>query len=58
MEYAFARLREPSTYTALGAMLAIFGINEFPEGLAQQLAGGVAAIGVALGIFLKERASE
>lgn len=44
VRYAVARLKEPSTYTGLAALLAIFGYNLDP-GVVQAIVG--AGVGVA-----------
>lgn len=47
MTYLLARMKEPSTYAALAALLAIFGFNADP-GLIQSVASvGVAVSGLA-----------
>lgn len=50
-----ARLREPSTWAALGALGALAGA-QLPEGFAQHAATLAGLIGAAAGVFIPERA--
>jgi hypothetical protein len=49
-----ARLREPSTWAAFGALLAIFGVP-VPPGLPEAIGTVVAAAVAAVGIVMPEK---
>lgn len=51
------RLKEPSTWSALGALLALFGIQVDP-GLLQDIATGVGGVAAVGGILLREKGSD
>jgi hypothetical protein len=52
----FARLREPSSVTAIAVLLGVFGVPLAPEHLTVVLQVGIAIAG-ALGVALPERAA-
>lgn len=54
MEYLIARLKEPSTWSGLSVILAMFGVTVGQEELAVAGAG----IGAVLAIVLRETGSE
>lgn len=54
MEYLIARLKEPSTWTGLSVIFAMFGVTVGQEELAVAGAG----IGAVLAIVLRETGSE
>ena len=54
MTFILDRLREPSTYAAIAAFLAGFGLLGFTESDWNQIIGAVAAVAGAAAVFLKE----
>lgn len=54
MKTTFARLKEPSTWTAIGGLFAAFGLSVEP-GTWEQIGAGIAAVSaLAAGIALPE----
>ncbi len=56
MQYILDRLKEPSSYAGLGALLALVGVNLDGQ-LLQAIAGVAAALAGLASIFIKEKAS-
>ncbi len=56
MQYILNRLKEPSSYAGLGALLALVGVNLDGQ-LLQAIAGVAAALAGLASIFIKEKAS-
>ena len=56
MRYIVDRLKEPSSYAGLGALLALVGVNLDGQ-LLQAIAGVAAALAGLASIFIKEQAS-
>jgi hypothetical protein len=56
MKYVLDRLKEPSSYAGLGALLALVGVNLDGQ-LLQAIAGVAAALAGLASIFIKEQAS-
>jgi hypothetical protein len=54
MNYVLNRIKEPSTWTALGAIAVLFGIPTGTVDAVHMIAGGVAAL---LGVLLPEKAA-
>lgn len=54
MNYIINRIKEPSTWTALGAIAVLFGVPAGTVDAVHMIAGGVAAL---LGVLLPEKAS-
>lgn len=54
MSYIIARLREPSTYAGLAALLAAFGVSIAPEKMTAVVSLVTALAGVAA-VFLPDR---
>ncbi|CAN1564077.1 hypothetical protein MCERH10_02812 [Caulobacteraceae bacterium] len=55
MKYILDRLKEPSSYAGLGALLALVGVNLDGQ-LLQAIAGVAAALAGLASIFIKEKA--
>jgi sulfite exporter TauE/SafE len=56
MKYIVDRLKEPSSYAGLGALLALVGVNLDGQ-LLQAIAGVAAALAGLASILIKEQAS-
>ncbi len=56
MNYILDRLKEPSSYAGLGALLALVGVNLDGQ-LLQAIAGVAAALAGLAAFFVKEKAS-
>lgn len=56
MKYIVDRLKEPSSYAGLGALLALVGVHLDGQ-LLQAIAGVAAALAGLASIFIKEQAS-
>lgn len=54
MKYIVDRLKEPSSYAGLGALLALVGVNLDGQ-LLQAIAGVAAALAGLASIFIKEK---
>lgn len=54
MDYVLARIKEPSTWRGLIAVLGLVGVNIAPEIQAQIISTGVALYGI-IQIFRKEK---
>jgi sulfite exporter TauE/SafE len=54
MQYIVDRLKEPSSYAGLGALLALVGVNLDGQ-LLQAIAGVAAALAGLASIFIKEQ---
>jgi hypothetical protein len=54
MKYIIGRLREPSTYAGIAALLAAFGMN-IPIEHFQAVSSSVIAIAGLLAVFMKEQ---
>ena len=54
MEYLMQRLKEPSTWRGLAALLTAFGVVLSPEQTEAVLAAGLAVMGI-LGAFMPDR---
>jgi sulfite exporter TauE/SafE len=54
MKYIVDRLKEPSSYAGLGALLALVGVNLDGQ-LLQAIAGVAAALAGLASIFIKEQ---
>ena len=53
LENILGRLREPSSYSAIGGMMALFGLN-IGEEIMQQIVQVGAGISFFIGYFMKE----
>jgi sulfite exporter TauE/SafE len=54
MKYILDRLKEPSSYAGLGALLALVGVNLDGQ-LLQAIAGVAAALAGLAAVFVKEK---
>lgn len=54
MQYILDRLKEPSSYAGLGALLALVGVNLDGQ-LLQAIAGVAAALAGLAAVFVKEK---
>ena len=54
MQAILSRLREPSTYAGIAAMLAAFGIT-VPSDLYQSIAGALTGVAGLVAVLLRER---
>ena len=54
MQYILDRLKEPSSYAGIGALLALVGVNLDGQ-LLQAIAGVAAALAGLASIFIKEQ---
>lgn len=54
MKYILNRLKEPSSYAGLGALLALVGVNLDGQ-LLQAIAGVAAALAGLAAVFVKEK---
>ncbi len=55
INWLLARLKEPSTATALAGLLAATGLTAFDEGTVRDIMVGVAAVLAVLGVGLREK---
>ena len=57
MKVAMDRVKEPSTWVAVGALVAVFGVDIAPEQW-EMVAQGIGAVIIIVGAIMKERGSE